>query len=178
MDEKNVIKRCQNGDKSAFDELIRCFYPYVSRFLLKLTCNEVLSEDLTQEIFLKIIRGIERYNTRGAAGFGTYLMTVARNTYIDYLRKNKAQSVDIDELPLADEDNFEDRVLNRLEYEGIEKYIEALPENQSRVIKLKYINQLTLFEISQLTGVPEKTVKSRIHDGVSKLRKILVARKE
>lgn len=55
MNENKVVKRCQNGDKSAFDELIRVFYPYVTKYLFKLTGNEILTEDLTQDVFLKII---------------------------------------------------------------------------------------------------------------------------
>ena len=53
MNEKAIIKRCQNGDKAAFDILIRSFYPYVSKYLLKLTQDETLTEDLTQDVFFK-----------------------------------------------------------------------------------------------------------------------------
>lgn len=56
MNENEVIKRCQNGDKAAFDELIRAFYPYVTKYLLKLTGSEMLTEDLAQDVFLKMIR--------------------------------------------------------------------------------------------------------------------------
>ena len=53
MNEKEIIKRCQDGDKSAFDELIRTFYPYVGKYLLKLTGDKTLTEDLTQDVFFK-----------------------------------------------------------------------------------------------------------------------------
>lgn len=65
MNDKALIKRCQRGDRQAFDELIRLYYDYVSGFLLKNTGDETLSEDLTQETFLKMIRSIE--NTIQAA---------------------------------------------------------------------------------------------------------------
>ncbi len=51
MNEKELLKRCKNGEKEAFDELIRTFYPYVTKYLLKLTRDENLSEDLTQDVF-------------------------------------------------------------------------------------------------------------------------------
>lgn len=51
MNENEVIKRCQNGDKAAFDELIRAFYPYVTKYLLKLTGSEMLTEDLNRMFF-------------------------------------------------------------------------------------------------------------------------------
>ena len=43
MEEKEIIKRCQSGDRAAFDELIRLYYPYVTKYLLKLTCDEALT---------------------------------------------------------------------------------------------------------------------------------------
>lgn len=105
MDEKTVIKRCQNGDKAAFDELIRYFYPYVSKYLLKITANPDITEDLTQETFVKIIRTIETYNVSGRAKFATYIITVAKNCYIDYIRKHKEIFEDITDVLLLDDKN-------------------------------------------------------------------------
>lgn len=77
MGEKELVKRCQKGDKKAFEELVEQFYPYVSGFLLKTTRNSILAEDLTQETFLKMIRNIEKYRPEGAS-FGTWLISIAR----------------------------------------------------------------------------------------------------
>lgn len=71
MNEKALIKKCQRGDKQAFEELIRLYYDYVSGFLLKTTMDSTLSEDLTQETFLKMIRSIEKFDPSGSAAFGT-----------------------------------------------------------------------------------------------------------
>ena len=78
-----LILSCQNGEKEAFNELIRLYYPYVSKFLVKLTSNEVLSQDLIQETFVKLIRRIDNYNVKSETSFLFYLMTIARNCYID-----------------------------------------------------------------------------------------------
>lgn len=53
MKEKALIQKCKRGERQAFDELIRLYYDYVSGFLLKATANAALSENLTQETFLK-----------------------------------------------------------------------------------------------------------------------------
>lgn len=177
VNEKGVIKRCQNGDKLAFDELIRFFYPYVSKYLTRLTCDYKLTEDLTQETFLKVIRSIDRYDPDGSAGFGTYIITIAKNSYIDFCRKNRVELYEnIDDLGGTEppgSSNFEEDILRKLDYENVLGYINDLPPDQSAAIKLKYIDELTLKEIAELTGVPPKTVKSRIHEGVKKLRKRL-----
>lgn len=173
MNEKEIIKRCQNGDRAAFDALIRNFYPYVTKYLLKLTHDENLTEDLTQDVFLKIIRSIEEYKTDGKASFATYIITVAKNTFIDYTRRNKAVLSELSEAETKSGEDVESKVLTVLEYGEAVKYIDSLPPNQAMVIRLKYIDEYTLKEIESITGVPSKTVKSRIHEGTKKLRNLL-----
>lgn len=173
MNDKALIKRCQRGDRQAFDELIRLYYDYVSGFLLKNTGDETLSEDLTQETFLKMIRSIEKYDTGGSASFGTWLITIVKNCYIDHLRRNRIQLEDIDSLPLEDEKSVADEVEKKLQYEQIMKALEMLPSEQALAIKLKYVEDMTLAQIAERFGVQQKTIKSRIHDGTVKLRKML-----
>lgn len=178
MNEKEVIKRCQNGDRAAFDELIRAFYPYVSKYLLKLTRDEALTEDLTQDVFLKMIRTIEDYKINGKASFATYIITIAKNTLIDYTRRNKAVFSELSEAEIQSGDNIENKVITGMRYEEIVQYIDDLPPNQASVIRLKYIDEYTLKEIEAITGVPEKTVKSGIHEGTKKLRSLFHGRME
>lgn len=165
MNEKALIKKCQRGDRQAFDELIWLYYDYVSGFLLKTTRDEMLSEDLTQETFLKMIRGIERFDVGGSAAFGTWLVTIAKNCYIDHLRRNWVPFEDIDALPLEDERNVADEVERKLRYEQLLAELETLPPEQALAIRLKYVEDMTLAQIAERFGVQPKTVKSRIHDG-------------
>ena len=165
MNEKEIIKRCQDGDKSAFDELIRTFYPYVGKYLLKLTGDKTLTEDLTQDVFLKVIRTIDRYKTSGRASFATYIITIAKNTFIDYTRRNKIILSELAEAESQIDNNVENKVIANLEYAEV--------INQATAIRLKYIDEYTLKEIESITGVPAKTVKSRIHEGTKKLRGFL-----
>ena len=178
MNENEVIKRCQNGDRTAFDELIRAYYPYVTKYLLKLTGSEMLTEDLTQDVFFKMIRTIDKYKTNGKASFATYIITIAKNTWIDHMRRNKVVLGDLSETETQSGDDTERKVITKMQYEEIIKYIDSLPPNQACVIRLKYIEELTLKEIERITGVPEKTVKSRIHEGTKKLRNFLKIKKE
>lgn len=172
MNEKEIIRRCQNGDRTAFDALIRTFYPYVTKYLRKLTQDENLTEDLTQDVFLKVIRTIDTYKPDGRATFATYIITIAKNTFIDYTRRSRAQLCELPEEP-ADSESSENRALANPEYREIVEYINSLPPNQASVIRLKYIDEYTLKEIEDITGVPAKTVKSRIHEGTKKLRRLL-----
>lgn len=140
MNEKEIIKRCQNGDKTAFDTLIRTFYPYVTKYLLKLTHDENLAEDLTQDVFLKVIRTIDAYKPNGRASFATYVITIAKNTFIDYTRRNKVVLSELSEQTKSEEDT-ENRVLAKIEYSEAVKYIESLPPEQAMAVRLKYIDE-------------------------------------
>ncbi len=173
MNDKALIKKCQHGDRQAFDELIRLYYDYVYGFLLKNTAKETLSEDLTQETFLKMIRSIEKYDLSGSATFGTWLITIAKNSYIDYLRQNRINLEDIDSLPLEDERNLADNIEQKLQYEQVIEALEKLPKEQALAIKLKYVEDMTLAQIAEQFGTQPKTIKSRIHDGTVKLRRKL-----
>lgn len=173
MEDKKLIKCCQDGDKQAFNELIRKYYPYVTGFLLKMTCDEGLTEDLTQETFLKIIQKIELFDLKKNVSFGTYLITMAKNTFIDYCRKNKAVTVDIDDVQLSSETGCDDEVLDKMQAAEFEKNLEKIPPEQAQALKLKYYENMTLEQIAEVSGVASKTVKSRIHEGKVKLRKIL-----
>jgi len=177
--ETALITASQKGDRQAFEELIRMFYPYVSGFLLKMTCDESLKEDLTQETFLKMIQNIEYFDTGGNAGFGTWLIAIAKNCYIDYLRRNRIIPADIEEFQIDDPHDMAGMVLQKMQYYEALRAIETLPPEQGLVIRLKYEQDLTLAEIAKHLGIPPKTVKSRIHEGTVKLRKILkISRRE
>ncbi len=177
MEDKKLIKECQNGDKSAFQELISKYHPIVYKFLVRVTEDERLTEDLTQETFIKIIRSIDKFDVNGKAKFSTYIIAVSKNCYIDYLRKNKKtmQSVAIDDnLNIEDTDvNVEEIVLDKIYGNDILKAMESLTEEQRIAIKLKYIEDLTLKEIGDILKIEPKTVKSRIHNGIVKLRQLL-----
>lgn len=173
MNEQTLIKRCKKGEKQAFEELIRLFYPYVFKFLLKAIGNETLAEDLTQDTFLKMIRGIEKYELDGRASFGTWLVSIAKNCYIDYMRRNNIQFENIDDLKLDSRLDISTNVVQKLQYEEICTAINKLPPEQGIAIRLKYEERLTLSEIAERFGVPPKTIKSRIHDGKVKLRRFL-----
>ena len=173
MNEKALIKKCQRGDKNAFEQLIRFYYPYVSGFLLKTTEDNMLAEDLTQDTFLRMIRGKDKFNPNGDAAFGTWLITIAKNLYIDYLRRNRIHLENIDDLPLADNKDMAEGVVKKIELDEVRQAIETLPPEQGLAIKLKYEEDMTLAQIAEQFKVPPKTIKSRIHDGTVKLRKKL-----
>lgn len=173
LNEISLIKKSQKGDKKAFEELIRCYYPYVSGFLLKITANETLTEDLTQDTFLKMVRNIEKFKPDSKASFGTWIITIAKNCFLDYMRHEKIHTEDIEDFEIPDKNDVASTVEKKLQYEEVLTAVDRLPKEQGLLIRLKYEESLTLAEISEKLNIPQKTVKSRIHEGTVKLRKWL-----
>lgn len=176
MEDNKIIKRCQNGDKEAFQEIISKYHPYVFKFLIRITGHKELSEDLTQDTFVKLIRNIDKFDIQGSAKFSTYVITITKNCYIDYLRKEKNYNSNVlldEKIKLYDGNNLEEIVIDNIENEYIKSKLDTLQEEQRVVIKMKYLEMMTLKEIGEALQIEPKTVKSRIHNGITKLRKIL-----
>lgn len=170
MNEVKLILECQKGEKKAFNELITNYYPYVSKFLIKLTVNEEISQDLVQETSLKLIVNIDKFDVKGKATFSTYLMKIAKNCYLDYLKKNKKISSEIDIDSLSDSSFIEDKITDENELNRILTEIDQLPFEQAQAIKMKYLEEYSLKEIAEKMGTEAKTIKSRIHEGKKKLK--------
>lgn len=177
MEDFKLIRNCQKGNKAAFQELITKYHPLVSGFLIKLTRNAQHAEDLTQDTFLKVIKNIEKFDLNKTGKFSTYIITIAKNCYLDEIKKEvrykRFQSINA-QCDTGDPTiDLEETIINKLDGQAVLDSLENLTEEQQIVIKLKYIEELTLKEIGRILNLEPKTVKSRIHNGVEKLRGIL-----
>ncbi len=171
LNEIKLIIKCQKGEKQAFNDLITWYYPYVSKFLIKLTANEEIAQDLVQETFLKLIVHIDKFDTKGTAAFSTYLMQIAKNCYLDYWKKKKKISLELDMEAIADTTSFEEKIEEKNELDEVLKEINKLPFEQAEAIKLKYLEEYSLKEIAEKMKTKPITIKSRLHEGRKKLEK-------
>ena len=164
MEIEQLVKACQKGDRQAFEELIRLFFPYVSGFLLKLTPDVSLAEDLTQETFLKMIRGIDREPAL-APGWspspGTFILTLC-----GAVSRRRSWRHCLCAIPQT----WRQPWIKGCSMKRYFRPWRSSPE-QGLAIRLKYVENQTLAEIAERFGVPPNIVKSRIHEGVVKLRR-------
>lgn len=151
------MKQCQKGNKQAFNELITFYYPFVSKFLLKITGKSDITEDLVQETFIKLIKNIDKFDIKGKATFSTYLMTIARNCYLDYLKKYNKELKDVDINDFSNDVSSEYDYLKKEDYNTLLKEINKLPKLQKEVIKLKYLEGYTLEEIAKIQNTTSRS---------------------
>ncbi len=151
-------------------------------FVYRLVGDTLAGEDITQEVFLKAWKSLKKYNS-DTSRFKTWVLRIARNASIDYLRKRKYPALSEFEDTegrnsvadtLADESLPADEAFAEAEdLEIVAKAVMELSPAHREILTLHYTNHLTFEEIGQTLKEPQNTVKSRHHRALAALRKIL-----
>ncbi|MGB6691937.1 MAG: sigma-70 family RNA polymerase sigma factor [Terracidiphilus sp.] len=174
------LKRQEAG---LLDELIVRYQHRLLRYLLYLTSNRELAEDLFQEVWMRVLVRGGQFN--GQARFDTWLFTIARNLVIDHRRKKTLSSLD-ELFEVGSEDDrpmsFEvadgeptpfDRFSNLEDRERIAAALMTLDTLYREVLVLRFHEELSLDEIAKVTRAPLSTVKSRLYRGLAAIRPAL-----
>lgn len=174
-----LIKRYQDGDRSAFDELVKRYRMPLVNFVARFINDRDTAEDLAQETFLRIYKSIGRYRF-GVAQFSTWFYRIASNLcknevrnrkrrwrhHVDPIRDNEGDS-DPDELIVsvpAGSGYMPDQQLERKELDKvIQNAISQLPLKYRTPFLLRDLNQVSYEEIAKTLNLPLGTVKSRIN---------------
>ena len=159
-----------DGDKQAFDDLVRKHYANIHSYCYRRTLDENAAADLTQDTFLKLVEAIYKYRFTGK--FINFLFTIAVNTCNDYFRRQKPVT-DCDMTLLPDDSaNPADSVIKSEETQKLRESLNSLPDFQKDALILYYYHDLKAKDIAKITGVSLPTTKSRIKQGLDKLKKL------
>ncbi len=179
---KRIILQVRKGDHNAFGELVELYKDRVFALTYRMLGNRQEAEDVAQEAFIRAYTNIDRYQIDRK--FSTWLYRIATNLSIDRMRKKKpdyyldAEVSGTDGLTMysqisTDEQLPDDEVVSLEAQDNIHRAILSLPAKYRSAITLKYIQELSLKEISEILDLPVGTVKTRIHRGREALRKKL-----
>ena len=171
MREDKLIKRIEQGDVTAADELIKAYYPEILKYCIWHAPNKTLAEDATQETFLKAIRYMDKYVHRGM--FRAFLYKIASNTCIDMWRKQESikevpEGMEFEQMEMSYEESGFTEVQALLD---LQRMIRILPEEQREIVILRFGHNLTIREIANILGIPFRTVQSRIRLTLKKLKR-------
>jgi RNA polymerase sigma factor (sigma-70 family) len=156
-----LVIRCQLGEREAFDELVERWHVPIWRYVRRsLSCADE-AEEVTQEVWLRILRGILAVEEPGR--LPAWIFTVARRAVMDRLRVRYAQAplVPFEEEPSALL-GAEEPDLGWIDEEILEKALLELSPMEREVLVLFHLRELTLREVAEVLGVPSGTVKSRL----------------
>lgn len=172
MREDKLIKRIKQGDVTAADELIEKYYPEILKYCVWHAPNQTLAEDATQETFIKAIRYMNKYVHRG--NFRAFLYKIAANTCIDMRRKQETIKAFPEEMNLEQmqiEMSYEESGFNEVQaLLDLQNMIRILPEEQREIVNLRFEHDLSIREIADITGIPLRTVQSRLRLALKKLK--------
>jgi RNA polymerase sigma-70 factor, ECF subfamily len=175
-----VSQGLKRQDAGLLDELIVRYQHRLLRYLLYLTSNREMAEDLFQEVWMRVLVRGAQFN--GQARFDTWLFTIARNLVIDQRRKRTMSSLDElfevggeDDKPMSfevadDEPTPFDRLANLEERERIAGALMQLDTLHREVLVLRFHEELSLDEIAKVTRAPLSTVKSRLYRGLAAIK--------
>lgn len=162
----------QKGDRRAAEEIFDHFNGQLFGFFIKRTLNKDISEDLTQEVFLRIIGRIETYDPK-SGHFSVWMWQIAKNKLIDHYRKQKEAY--LSEMP--DQDFSQTSELEKIEariiWKDVERILEEFSQEERRIFSLRQVSGISYKEIGELTGKSPGSLRILVHRMNNKIRQTL-----
>ena len=174
--ENRLVKQFQSGDASAFELIMKHYEPYVLGLAARMTGDRATAEDICQEVFMKVLKGLRRF--REGSTLKTWIFRIAHNTVVDHVRSNKNREETLDE-PEAEpkQDDTESSPLMALADEQlrleITKSMKTLQPQAREIVHLFYWDQLSVGEISEALQLPAGTVKTHLFRARKQLRETI-----
>ncbi|WP_417511014.1 ECF RNA polymerase sigma factor SigK [Microbacterium sp.] len=169
----DLLVRVASGDQRAFAELYDLLSSRVFGLILRVLVNRAQSEEVLQEVFLEIWQSAARFAPNKGQG-RTWILTVAHRRAVDRVRASQSSSdrdirAGIRDIGVA-HDSVAEQVELSIEGERVVSALSRLPESQREAIVLSYYGGYSQSEIAVLVGTPLGTIKTRMRDGLSRLR--------
>ncbi len=172
--ERLIVDAAKTGSEAALSELYTLYFPRVYRYILARTGNTYDAEDLAEEVFMRVLEAIERFQWREAP-FSAWLFRIAHNAVISQRRKDGARgrSAPLTDGMALDSQGPDELVENRLALNEVMKAAEKLPEAQRQVIALRFAAGLSVAETARAMGKGEGNVKVIQHKAIARLREMM-----
>jgi len=179
--EKDLVERAKS-DAEAFGELYDQYYSQIFGYVLKRTASIEVAQDVTSEVFFKTLKNLEKFHWRGIP-FSSWLYRIATNEIANYFRKSKHGQFRLEEAsnsirlsnPAAEAEllEAEAELKSHEDFLALHESLSGLPVKYQEVIVLRFFEDKQLKEIGEILGKGDGTVKSLLHRGLEKLRKLM-----
>jgi RNA polymerase sigma factor (sigma-70 family) len=166
-----LVIKSQQGDKDAFNELVGRWQKRLWNYAYRVTGSESAAWDIVQESWHGIIKGIRKLND--AALFGSWAFRIVNNKCADRLRRQRQQHKIDDELMKNSREESDDESNSHDKSELLFKAVRRLSPERRALVTLRYREGFDIEQIAKIIGVPEGTVKSRMHRTLNQLKDIV-----
>ncbi len=170
QDETETIQRAKAYDPDALSTLYERYYQGIYRYVYYRVGSATLAEDLTADVFVKMLHGIQSYSLQGVP-FSAWLYRIARNRVIDHMRRQPEKTdLSLEEARVETMASGETSLEQALQRDELLKAIQVLTDDQRQVIILKFIEDMDNATIAAVLGKTEGAVKSLQHRALDTLR--------
>ncbi len=171
FDEQAIVEAAQRGDQTALGALYDHYFPRVYRYVSTRLATAEDAEDVTTEIFLRVIENLRSFTWRGLP-FGAWVFRIARNEVVSHVRRQKVRTATA---PLTESirdpaPDHVDELVTAFAIASVREATERLPEAQRQVISLRFGAGLSVAETAQALGKTENNVKVLQHKAIAKLQ--------
>ncbi len=168
MDQRELIRLAKAGDKKAIIDLLKSIEGSIYSTAFYFMKNEHDAKDITQEALIKVYTKLDSFEEK--AQFKTWVQRITSNLCMDKFRSNKHDiSIEGTELVVRDYLDTQKEVENKIMTEDLIIKIKQLPDNMKAVMILRYVNEFSYSEISDVLDIPLNTVKSYLFRGREKI---------
>ena len=179
--EKELVERAR-ADTEAFGELYDRYYSQILGYVLRRTASTNIAQDVTSEVFFKALKNLGQFRWRNIP-FSSWLYRIATHEIANYFRKNKHGQFSLEEVSdsisisnPSTETEFleaEAELKRHEEFLALHQNISRLSIKYQEVITLRFFEDKQVKEVSEILGKREGTVKSLLHRGLEKLRRLM-----
>jgi len=179
----DLICRARQRDSAAFETLVEIYSPRLYGYFYRLTGRREDAEDLLQEVFVRVVRMIGRYEHDNR--FDAWLFRIATNLVRDRVRRQRRSPGGeasgrqghepgiLEEVPDDDVDQPDDVLQTAEQVDQLQRALKRLPGAEREVILLRHFSQMSFKEVAEAMGTPLGTALARAHRGLAKLRQLM-----
>ncbi len=161
LDEARIISLIEKKDHKAFEELIVSYKNYVYSVIISIVKDTHQAEEATQDTFMKIYKSISSFNQESK--LSTWIYRIAYRTGLDYLKKRKPRSSDVtDHVDIQDQTDLEGEYHQKTLLEFVKGFIADLNPEASAVMQLFYLQQKSIKEVQEITGLTDTNIKTKL----------------
>ncbi|MGI8925976.1 MAG: RNA polymerase sigma factor [Tepidiformaceae bacterium] len=171
FDEVSIVEAAQGGSEDGFSRLYEHYFPRVYRYIAARLARSEDAEDVTEEVFLRIVNNIQSFSWRGPP-FSAWVFRIARNEVVSHVRreKNRTGSAQLTESIPDPAPDHAIAVETQWQITMVRKATEKLPEAQRQVIALRFGAGLSVAETAQALKKSENNVKVLQHKAIARLQ--------
>jgi len=172
--DKSIIKEIIEGKKDHYSVLMNKYHNELFKYIYNLTNNYQTTEDLLQEVFIKIYKNLTKYNEEKAS-FRTWIYRISSNNTLNYLKSKQRRNdynTDLYEEGSAssNEDIYEDAIKNEQMNQILKAINKVLKPKHKQIMHLHFFSDLTVNEISESLDIPIKTIYKAVKSSIEKIK--------